>query len=67
MPSSNRYGPKSSNTLRGSTMKPTEGKIIAWVIYDPKSGEILVQCWSRKEARKLAGKDGKIGVVRSTH
>lgn len=48
-------------------MKPTEGKIIAWVIYDPKSGEIVVQCVSRKEARELAGKDGKIGIVRETH
>lgn len=45
----------------------TEGKVIAWVIYDEKTGEIVMQCASRKEARELCGKDGKIGVVRSAH
>jgi len=45
----------------------SEGKVICWVIYDPASGEIVMQCNSRKEARELAGKDGKIGVVRASH
>lgn len=45
----------------------SEGKVIAWVIYDPKSGEIVMQCVSRKEARELAGKDGRIAVVRASH
>jgi hypothetical protein len=45
----------------------SEGKVICWVIYDGKTGEIVMQCASRKEARELAGRDGKIGVVRSAH
>lgn len=45
----------------------TEGKVIAWVIYDYKTGEIIMQCWSRREARELCGKDGKIAKVVESH
>lgn len=45
----------------------TEGKVIAWVIYDKKSGEIVMQCANRKEARELAGKDGVIAKVIGAH
>lgn len=44
-----------------------EGTILCWVIYDPVSGEIVMQCSSRKEARELAGRDGRIAVVRASH
>ena len=45
----------------------SEGKVIYWVIYDPVSGEIVMQCANRKEARALCDHDGKIAKVVESH
>lgn len=41
--------------------------ILCWVIYDPETGEIIMQCPTRNDARDLAaGTNGRIAVVRKT-
>lgn len=42
-------------------------KVIGWVIYDAKTGEIVMLCDNRRQARKFAGKDGKIGKIVESH
>jgi hypothetical protein len=45
----------------------SEGEVIGWVIYDPETKEIVIQCDTRKEVRELVGQDGKIGKVVESH
>lgn len=41
--------------------------ILCWVIYDPDTGEIVIQCPTRNDARDLVtGTNGRIAVVRKT-
>jgi len=39
--------------------------VIAWVVYDRETRELVIVCKSRAEARKLAAEcDGEVAVVR---
>ena len=45
----------------------TDEKVIAWVVYDPDTLELILLCLTRQAAREYAGGDGKIAKVVSSH
>lgn len=34
------------------------GDVLAWVVIDPTSGELVMRCASRSEARRIAAESG---------
>lgn len=50
-------------------IRPREGKVIAYEIYDYITHEFIIRCWTRDEARELASDcDGcVICAVRVSH
>jgi hypothetical protein len=48
--------------------KHEDGQIIAWIVYDPTTAELIIVCAKRSEARELAEECcGRVAVVRSSH
>jgi hypothetical protein len=34
------------------------GDVIAWIVIDPDTGELILRCASRSEARRIAAESG---------
>lgn len=46
----------------------TDDTILAWIVYDPATDELILLCKSRSEARRIAAEcDGAVAVVRRAH
>lgn len=42
--------------------------VIAWVVYDPETDEMVLICASRSEARRIAAEcGGAVAVIRRAH
>jgi hypothetical protein len=45
-----------------------DGQIIAWLVYDESSKELVMVCKTRSEARHIAEECcGRVAVVKSSH
>lgn len=45
-----------------------DGRIIALMVYDPETVELVLTCATRSEAREMAEEcDGRVAVVKSSH
>lgn len=53
--------------MSASTMRE-DGRVIAWLVYDSATGELILQCAKRSEAREMAEEcGGRVAKVVSSH